>query len=359
MALKQDYLTDLAVSNKVVEMYEKLNVELTSDIIKKLKDTGDISSYTKQQLRNLIKRGGKEVFLESLEKTSSLTSKRKKELKTLFVELAKEDIESYKTLYDYRGKKLEVSKSQYDILNKQVKLTDKEFKNFTRTVAFSNQQDFVNAIDEIYQQVATGGIDFNSAFRQVTNDLAEKGTTLPMKNGANRSLEAAVRQNLRVSIRDTARAINQDIGEYLGCDGVQINISPNCRPDHEVINGQVFKTKSAKWQRYKHLLDDYNCQHFETPIITDIEGNIYTKKEIKEANTRTISYKGDKIPYYEATQQQRALEREIRNAKRTYLTNPTPEYKRKVSKAQANMRNFIKETGLERDYLRERYAGYN
>ena len=255
--MKEDYLTELAYRNKVVDMYEELNVELTSNIIRKIKASGDIGSFTKSQLRQLIKRGGKEVFLESLEKTSRLSSKRKKELKKLFEELAKEDIESYKTLYDYRGKKLEISETQYRLLNKQLKATEKEFNNFTRTIAFSNQKDFVDTMDKIYQQVVTGGIDFNTAFRQATNDLAEKGTTLPMKNGNNRSIESAVRQNLRTSIRDTARAINKDIGKILDCDGVQINISPNCRPDHEVINGQVFKVSSKVWQRNKHLLDDY------------------------------------------------------------------------------------------------------
>ena len=300
MALKEDYLTDLALNNKVVEMYEKLNIDLTKNIIRKLKQTGDISTYTKAQLRQLIKRGGKEIFLESLEKTAGLTSQRKKELKNMFIDLTKTDIESYKELYDYRGEKLEISQSQYNLINKELKLTNKEFNNFTRTVAFSSQKDYVDAIDEMYQQIITGTKGFDEAFRQVTNELAEKGTTLPMKNGVERSLDAAVRQNLRTSIRDTTRLINKDI-----------------------------------------------------------EDNMYTQQEIDAANNRTVNYKDEKIPYYEATQKQRQLERNIRNAKRTYMTNPTPENKRRISIEQAKIRQFIKQTGLERDYLRERYAGYN
>lgn len=364
MALKEDYLVDLSYSNKVVEMYEKLNVDLTSDIIKKLKETGDISSYTKSQLRQLIKRGGKEVFLSSLEKTSNLSSKRKTELRNLFIQLTKDDIESFKKLYDYRGKEMEVSESQYKLLNKQLKMTNKEFQNFTKSIAFSNQQDFVNAVDTMYQQVVTGGTDFNTAFRQTTNELAQKGTTLPMSDGRNRSIEAAVRQNIRTSVRNTARLINQSIGKELDCDGVQINISPNCRPSHEVINGKVFKVKSATWQRNKYLLEDYNCQHYETPIIFDIEGNIYTKEEIYRANHATVEYNGKTLPYYEATQMQRALERNIRNAKKQYVTLKnsgldTTEAKKNVSNAQKLIRDFINETGLERDPIRERYAGYN
>ena len=65
------------------------------------------------------------------------------------------------------------------------------------------------------------------------------------------------------------------------------------------------------------------------------------------------------MPYYEATQKQRSLERNIRNAKKAYMSNPTKENKVNVSKAQASMRKYIAETGLERQYDREYFAGYN
>lgn len=357
--LTPDYLDKKAYTNKIVEMYQDLNTKLVKQIISKLKETGDLTSFTRHQLKVLAKRGGKEVFLEALNTTSALSSKRKKELVALFSEITKHDLESYRTLYDYRGKEMKLSESQLKILNNAVRITDKELKNMTRTIAFSCQEDFVNALDEMYLQVATGGLDFQTAFRKTTNELAKKGVTLTMKNGQKRSLEASVRQNVLWGVRQNARELNKDVGRYLGCDGVQINISPNCRDDHIPINGQVFKLNSNRWRKYKHLLNDFNCQHYESYIITDIEDNIYTEKEINDANNRTVNYKGEKIPYYEATQRQRALERNIRNAKKAYMSEPTKENKQLVSQQQTIMRKYIKETGLERQYDREYFAGYN
>lgn len=357
--LTPDYLDKKIYVNKVVEMYQELNTKLTKQIISKLKENGDLSSFTKHQLKTLAKRGGKEVFINALNTTSSLSSKRKKELVALFIEITKHDLESYRTLYDYRGKEMKLSESQLKILNNVVRVTDKELKNMTKTIAFSTQQDYVNALDEMYLQVGTGAMDFQKAFRKTTNNLAKKGVTLKMKNGQNRSLEAAVRQNVLWGVRQNARELNKDVGRYLGCDGVQINISPNCRDDHIPINGQVFKLNSRAWRRYKHLLNDFNCQHYESYIITDIEDNIYTDEEINDANNRTVNYKGEEIPYYEATQRQRALERNIRKAKMVYMSEPTKENKALVSQQQANIRKYLKETGLERQYDREYYAGYN
>ena len=42
-------------NNEIVNMYSKLQQDLTKSIISKLKNAGDINSYTRQQIRNLRK----------------------------------------------------------------------------------------------------------------------------------------------------------------------------------------------------------------------------------------------------------------------------------------------------------------
>ena len=69
--LTPDYLDKKMYVNKVVEMYQELNTKLTKQIISKLKETGDLSSFTKAQLRTLAKRGGREMFIEALNTTSA------------------------------------------------------------------------------------------------------------------------------------------------------------------------------------------------------------------------------------------------------------------------------------------------
>ena len=52
--------------NKIIDMFSKLNQDLTADIIKKLQQNEDISSFTKAQMRALARQGGKEVFNEMI-----------------------------------------------------------------------------------------------------------------------------------------------------------------------------------------------------------------------------------------------------------------------------------------------------
>ena len=70
--------------NDVVELYNKLNIDITSDIIKRVSQMQDITETTRKQLEILKQTNGTEVFNEALEKTSMLTAEIKKALKLLY-----------------------------------------------------------------------------------------------------------------------------------------------------------------------------------------------------------------------------------------------------------------------------------
>ena len=112
--------------NDVVKLYNKLNIEITADIIDRVSRMQDITETTLKQLRILKQTNGTEVFNTALEKTSMLTTETKNALKLLFANMAKEDMQGYKELYQYRDKPFKLSETQYKILNNlHIKLTYK------------------------------------------------------------------------------------------------------------------------------------------------------------------------------------------------------------------------------------------
>ena len=94
-----------------------------------------------------------------------------------------------------------------------------------------------------------------------------------------------------------------------------------------------------------------NCGHYPIPIIAGVTiphgaDNIQPEEENDKA--------------YALSQEQRALERKIREAKRLVEMagdSATPEDKQKVKDAQAQMREFIAKTGRTRRYDREQIGG--
>ena len=93
--LSPEYL-NLIEFNDVVELYNKLNIDITADIIKRVSQMQDITETTINQLKILKQTNGTEVFNSALEKTSMITAETKKALKKLFADMAKEDIQGYK-----------------------------------------------------------------------------------------------------------------------------------------------------------------------------------------------------------------------------------------------------------------------
>jgi hypothetical protein len=366
--LTPEYI-NLLEFNDVVQLYNKLNIDLTADIIDRISAMEDISVTAKNEMKILIERSGEEVFYEALEKTSMITAERKQLLKKMFSDMASEDMQGYKELYLYRDKFFKLSEKQYRILNEGLRATDRLLKNLTNTIAFRTQQAYVEAIDEAYMQTVTGAYSYTNAIQNTVQKLADMGITLKDKAGRNVQLEVAVRRNVLAGIQSTANNINRDIEKELGCDGYEVTAHIGARPTHAEAQGKQYainKEDSKKygiglWSDVSDLWEEYNCRHTYFGIILGISEPVYTDKELNEYKNATVEWNGKKIPYYEATQKQRQLENAIRKQKRTVqileksgINNEIE--KIKLAQIQKEYTNFCKETGLQKEYNRIRIS---
>lgn len=362
--LTPEYL-NLLEFNDVVQLYNKLNIDLTADIIDRISAMEDISVTAKNEMKILIERNGEEVFYEALEKTSMITAERKQLLKKMFSDMASEDMQGYKELYLYRDKLFKLSERQYRILNEGLRATDRLLKNLTNTIAFRTQQAYVEAIDEAYMQTVTGAYSYTNAIQNTVQKLADMGITLKDKAGRNVQLEVAVRRNVLAGIQSTANNINRDIEKELGCDGYEVTAHIGARPTHAEAQGKQYainKEDSKKygiglWSDVSDLWEEYNCRHTYFGIILGISEPVYTDKELNEYKNATVEWNGKKIPYYEATQKQRQLENAIRKQKRTVQIlekagKDTTMANAKLRTIQKKLNDFCKQTGLDKDYSR-------
>ena len=86
--------------------------------------------------------------------------------------------------------------------------------------------------------------------------------------------------------------------------------------------------------------------------------NAYTKQEVRDLNKEKVTYQDKQIDLFDATQYQRAIERKIRYWKRQAAAmdaaklDSNTEYQ-KIKFWQATMRDFINQTGLDRQSVRE------
>jgi hypothetical protein len=154
----------------------------------------------------------------------------------------------------------------------------------------------------------------------------------------------------------------------MGCDLVQTSAHAGARPTHEVWQGKVF-SRSGTNPNYPDFVIEtgygevdglcgINCRHSFYPFFEGISENAYSEETLNDMADKTVNLDGEKVGQYEASQVQRGIERHIRDWKRqagaleaASLDNAAEVAK--VREWQAQMRDFIKQTKLMRQRVRE------
>ena len=106
----------------------------------------------------------------------------------------------------------------------------------------------------------------------------------------------------------------------------------------------------------------WNCRHNFYPCDPDTPP-VYSREALEALNARDIPYQGKLYTRYEISQMQRALERRVRRAKRTFLAEDaagldTGAAAAKLKAARQSLAQFVRETGGRQDSARESVSGF-
>ena len=94
----------------------------------------------------------------------------------------------------------------------------------------------------------------------------------------------------------------------------------------------------------------WNCRHSFGPYVEGAP-RVWTDEKLAELNEPKYEYNGEKLAEYEATQQQRYFERQIRRWKREYVAMEAAgqdftEAAVKLRSYREQLSDFLKQTGL-------------
>lgn len=216
-----------------------------------------------------------------------------------------------------------------------VQLAENDLSNITQTLgmvdpygrALPLRDAYRSCMDFAFMQVSTGATDYNTAIRQATKNLADRGVRwIDYESGVHTSLEAAVRRNVMGGLGLMQEQISQRTHDDLGADGWEIDAHNNSAPDHEPIQGNQYS--DAEYQTLNNSLvrriGTLNCGHSAHPIILGVSIPQYSPEELermRQKNEVGVTYQGKHYTGYEATQRQRRLEASIRRQKRRILVD--------------------------------------
>lgn len=266
-----------------------------------------------------------------------------------------------------------------DIVSAAVELARDDLTNMVQTMGFVTPngkavgltEAYEQACDFAFQKVASGAQDYNSAIRQATKELADKGiVTIDYASGVHTSMEAAVRRNIMGGLGLMQEKISQQNHDALGCDGWEISAHAASAPDHEPIQGRQYSDAeyTALNNSLVRRIGTLNCGHSAFPIILGVNSPQYTPAQLekfRQDNEKGITYQGRHYTVYEATQRQRQLERAIRKQKRRILVDEATGDKEQLSIDQTKLvrlndeyARFSKAAGLRSQRERANIPGF-
>ena len=386
MALDPNLLDSLP--NTLVDMYSVVEIDILSDMARRISTYDYFIPAAMHQIQKLQELGM--VQEEIIKRLAALTGQTQAEIVDLLSEASAEAVEDDVEYYT-RADVYEPSEVNTEALHAQLNAgllaTQQAFKNITRTTANSGGIQFIEALDRAWTQINTGGFDYTTAIRNAIIDLAEQGLNATnsrkqLVNGAIRynrtghvdTLEVAVRRAVVTGLNQAEGKVRETLAEQLGVDLVEVTAHGGARPAHakwqgkcyslhgrKVIDGVVYEDlREATRYGYGDGLKGWNCRHDFHPYVHGTS-RTWTDKEIKALEEKKITYNGEKLTEYEATQKQREIERKIREQKRKVAAleavgEDASAERAKLRKAQKSYTDFTEQTGMRKQSARTQIA---
>ena len=283
------------------------------------------------------------------------------------------------TLPTVRAIPFDENEAVQQIVRAAIAQTQGTLENLTQTLGMVDPYGHVNPLRDTYrkcmdyafEQVSSGAVDYNTAIREATRNLAAKGVEfIDYESGVTTSLEAAVRRNIMGALGLMQEQISQYNHDQYGATGWEIDAHSNSAPDHEPIQGKQYT--DAEYEALNNSLvrriGTLNCGHSAHPIVYGASVPQYTPEELEEMrqkNDEGITFRGKHYTGYEATQKQRRLERAIRAQKRKILIDKATGDTEKLETDQIKLqllrqdyKAFSKAAGLRMQHERLEKVGF-
>ena len=336
---------------------------LLRDIVRRVRGAGGITSTAEYQIYRaeqlgLAEKAIKAAIAEQLKISDAAIDMLFEELKDETV-LFEENAELRQLVEAYGTVSKKASAADYEGLW----APGPDGKLYTVKEAYGKIMDFA------WMQTATGTYDFQTAVREATKKLLERGLrVIPGKDGRSYRLEYAVRSYITNRMGEMFNAVNQMNYDAIGADGWEISAHPTPAPDHALYQGRQYSKE--EYDRINNSLARkfgwWNCRHLVYPIRLGVSPRAYSDEQLQkylDDNEKGVWYNGQHYTLSGARDRKRQLESLISQTKYDILAAEGDEQllKERQIRLQNQRREyerFCRETGQEPENWRTMVAAF-
>ncbi len=375
--LPPNFLED--IENQAINLYSSLELEIIEEISKRIVNVGYANTVVHNDV--LIAQEMGLLYQDIISLVSKNTEKSYEEIQKIFENAGIETLKFDDKIYKEAGLNpisIKQNKSMLQFLTSTANKTNSNLKNLCMTTANTSQQEFINAIDKAYLEVSTGVKSYSSSIIDTIQELSKTSSKVEYPSGYKTSIENAVRMNIITGVNQTCGKLQEMRADEMGWDLMELTAHGGARPEHAEWQGKIV---SRSGQKGYLSLDDIgygeptgfkgvNCRHDWYPYFKG-SSRTYSDKQLDFWKNETVTYNGQKISKYDATQMQRKIERQIRQDKKDIaglqgiLTSNNKDDKmleeakqklqnknNKLKEHNSILDDFVKQTNSKKDYTR-------
>lgn len=376
-----EHLTD----KYIVSLYQQMEKDVITDIARRVRKTGRFTETAELMAKDMAEQGfsTEKIYAEVMKQLRADPDYQKQiaENTKQYKKMVEDEIKSTVKAAEASGDKLVAEAgtmawnsdlsmwqqagqdlgrpNQLDQIVQAFKSqTVGELKNLTKTTGFVGtslgttgvKQAYQRTVDTALLKVATGTFSFDEACNEAVRDLAHSGLkTIDYASGRSYQLDTAARMSVRTSLNKLAGSITEANIKSTGVEYIRTSSHAGARPDHAAWQGQVWTLEELEtvcgYGKATGICG-VNCRHKFFPYWPGISVPVYQEQEPAPVAV------GDKVyNYYDATQKQRQMERDIRALKReSYSAGSEEEQKkidRKIRAKSAEYHKFSSAVGIK------------
>ena len=364
-----------ALTQPIIAIYNQIEMALLEQVAKRFDVYDKVGGSLEWQLKKLDELGA--LTTESVKVIASMSKKGEKEIAQMLnnaslgnVDMNLLDIAFTNGFIFVDPKQLMQNEALRAIVELSYKSLGKTYKLIQTKALESTRQAYMDIINRAYIETASGIYDYGTSIRGALRDMADQGITGATYRRGNRyvkySIEGTVRRDTITAVHQLANKGAEQITKEIGAKYVEVSahigarVSKDPIANHAGWQGKVYKIEGSE-PKYPNLeestgypndiqgLGGVNCRHRMFPFFPGI--SVPNPHQIDEKENKKV---------YEATQKQRAMERNIRAIKKRLIVAKASgdiakakEYRKSLTQKQAEIKKFCEDNGLRRQTERE------
>ena len=368
-----------AMPEELAELYRGLEDTLLKEICSRLKAADELNEVTVQDIKALRSHG---IDLKEIEKAIRKTSGiSETKLNKLLDDVVERNQKYYTELIDLAHitqPETLISVEDTWAIYEQTKQT---LRNITRSMGFlvnagrtmlPPAKAYQWALDAATLKVESGAISYGQAIKEAVRELASGGLrVVDYESGHRDHVDVAARRAVMTGVSQLCSKYTEQSAEYLETPYYEVSAHAGARDvpgpspwsSHKEWQGKVYSTRSG--DIYPNIyevcglgavdgLEGANCRHRRFPWVEGVSERTYTGEQLAHIDDGLgCAFEGKTYTAYEATQEQRKVERTIRKIKREKaaysaagLTDEEQAVNIKLRRLSARYKAFSKAAGL-------------